>query len=102
MTTLILLMASLVWVGDLGNHVMNKANSESPGSESGYINNGCTSGSKEAISPIWNSDEYQSDGSQMEKVMRHRFKKYKRAVQKKYYIQHPITCTAFMNFTFRL
>ena len=82
MTTLILLMASLVWVGDLGNHVMNKANSESSGSESGYINNGCTSGSKEAISPIWNSDEYQSDGSQMEKVMRQLIKKYKRTEQK--------------------
>ena len=78
-TTLILLMASLVWVGDLGNHVMNKANSESPGSESGYINNGCTSESKEAISPIWNSDEYQSDGTQMEKVIRHQIEKYKRA-----------------------
>ena len=67
-------MASLVWVGDLGNHVMNKANSESPGSESGYINNGCTSESREAISPIWNSDEYQSDGTQMEKVIRIKLK----------------------------
>ena len=79
MTTLILLMASLVWVGDLGNHVMNKANSETAGSGSNYINNGCTSESKEAISPIWNSDEYQSDGTQMEKVIRHKIEKHKHA-----------------------
>ena len=79
MTTLILLMASLVWVGDLGNHVMNKANSETAGSASGYINNGCTSESKEAMSPIWNSDDYQSDGTQMEKVIRDKIEKYRRA-----------------------
>ena len=72
-------MASLVWVGDLGNHVMNKANSETSGSESGYIQNGCTTESKEAISPIWKSDEYHSDGTQMEKVMRHEIWKQKTA-----------------------
>ena len=93
-------MASLVWVGDLGNHVMNKANSESSGSESGYINNGCTSGSKEAISPIWNSDEYQSDGTQMEKVIRIKLKSTN--VQNKKFIRRLITYTTFMNFIFRL
>ena len=94
-------MASLVWVGDLGNHVMNKANSESPGSESGYINNGCSSESREAISPIWNSDEYQSDGTQMEKVIRIKLKSTN-VQNKKSEIDSTLKNIAFMNPFFRL
>jgi hypothetical protein len=63
-------MLTLIWAGDLGNHVMDtgKMARETPDSNHGNGHSGCASGSKEAILQLSNNDDYSGDGTQMEKV----------------------------------
>ena len=70
-TTLTGLMLVLIWAGDLGNHVMNtgKAAQGNSGSMLPSTPDSCRSGYKEASSPLINNDEYNGDGTQMEKVL---------------------------------
>ena len=64
MTTLTGLMLTLIWAGDLGNHVRESSE------ESQLANPGsCSTESKEAISHLSTSDEYSGDGTQIEKVL---------------------------------
>ena len=67
-TTLTGLMLTLIWAGDLGNHVrMASEENHVAGTSS------CSTDSKEAISHLSQKDEYNGDGTQIEKVMMNEF-----------------------------
>ena len=65
------MMLSLIYLGDLGNHVIDSGKSARDTSGINYVasHTGCSSASKEAISHLSNNNDYISDGTQMEKVI---------------------------------
>ena len=65
MTTLTGLMLTLIWAGDLGNHVRD-------GSEDNHMaaRGSCSTESKDAVSHLSTGDEYNGDGTQIEKVLK--------------------------------